>query len=305
MDSGTANSTVSIADIVAYVDEAGEKGYLRELDPSRDLGIGLMCALPIPQQHLQYAQGRIRPLFDRFKSAAPPKAKLHITEAFKPGHDSWRVVAEQVRSQLFELLIELNCIVIYVARRCSVVRRSFEATQKLVDAAKSDRRSPIRIIGSNRPPDATIEDDLVTLLGLLLDEFVAAENMNRVDIKFDQIDEPVAKRYAAELEETRNISNSQHPVQGWNTCTKEKVFGSISMKAEADFRLDTQHLGSIDVVGKDDPLIFAVDVVANSLWRHLKTLPPDALLNDGPSVEEWILKDRIWAKNEPKNWDLF
>ena len=293
------------ADVIAYVDEAGEKGYLRELSPARDAEIGLMCSLPIPYRHLETVQGRVAPLFSKFKEAAPPGAKLHIAAAFAEGQDAWRVVAEEVRSELFELLIELNFVVLYVARRCSVVRRSFENTRALLEAGKAERRSRVNIVGANRPSDDTLDDDLVTIMGLCLNEFVQAENLSCVDLRFDQIDAPLAERYADRLQETREVSSSQHIVRGWDSETQQRVAGTISMRAEADFCLDTRHLGRIDVVGKDDPLVFAVDVVANTLWRHLQTLPSDAPLNHGPSVEGWALVDLVWGKNEPKNWDFF
>lgn len=303
MNSNVSSVTPPVADLVAYVDEAGEKGYLRELDPTRDDAIGVMCALPIPQQHLAYIQTRIAPLFDRFKNAAPPNAKLHITEAFKAGHEAWRTVAEEVRASLFDLLIEVNCVVLYVARRCAVARRSFETAQHLIEQAKTGLRGPVRIVGANRPSDETIDDNIMSTLGLMLDEFVEQEGMQRVDIRFDQIDAPLAQRYAAQLEETRQISSSQRVVHGWDSQAQQKVAGVITMSAESGFPLDTRHLGNIDVVGKNDPLVFAVDVVVNSLWRHLKTLPPNAPLNDGASVDRWALGDRVWGKDAPKNWD--
>src|SRR5262249_18261277 len=97
---------------------------------------------------------------------------------------------------------------------------------------------------------------------------------------FDQIDASVADRYSRMLERSRNVSCRRRDVVARNLQTAQNETRAIKIQANASFRLDTIHLGSIVVAGKSDPLVFAADVVANSLWRHLAKLAPDAPLND-------------------------
>ena len=134
-------------------------------------------------------------------------------------------------------------------------------------------------------------------LALMLDTFAESEGQQSIDIKFDEIEKAVAKRYESALEITRNVSKTTEAVEGWNPDTKGKEHGQIVISASAPFELDSKYLGEITVVGKSDPLIFAVDVVANSLWRHLGRLPPNALLNNATSVVGWEAESLVWGKD--------
>jgi hypothetical protein len=300
--------TETAADLITFVDEAGRRGPVRDLTVADDGEVSVLCTLPIPAEHLGIARDLISPLFNRFKAAAPAGAKLHITEAFKAGNDAWRKIAEQVRYELFSMMHAHRIIVIYVARRAGLARSMYEQQEALQADARARAGSRVKIVGSNRPNDDRVEDNLMISLALMLDTFAERENRKRVDILFDQIDAEVAARYEAALEITRNVSGSRTTVRGWDPDKGEKgerVSRDIIIKAGAPFPLDSRFLGKISVVGKDDPLIFAVDVVANSLWRHLCTLAPDAKLNDGASVASWPVGDLVWAKDSDKNFDLF
>lgn len=292
------------ADILAFVDESGERGFVRKLSAVQDHLISVLCALPIPAEYVDELREELRPLYDRFKDSAPEGAKIHIVDAFKPGNESWRIIAEQVRDELFSKMREMRIILIYAARRCRLAREIHEMTEVNRENSKENRRSPVKLVGENRPSDDKIEDNVMQSLALMLDAFAEQEGGMRVDILFDEIDAEIAKRYGAELDATRNIEENVTTVRGWDPRTEEKVEGEISISANAPFRLDSKYLGTITVVGKDDPLIFAVDVVANSLWRHLSTLSNSANLNDGASVSGWHLENLVWAKDEEKNLDL-
>jgi hypothetical protein len=296
--------TQTAIDLLAYADEAGIRGPVRNLTPALDREISVLCTLPIPTEHLDFVRRQCAPLFSRFKAAAPPGAKLHMTEAFKKGNETWRAVAEQVRYELFSMMHARRVIVIYVARRARVARIMYEAGEVLRADAQAKKVSKIKIIGSNRPNDYRIEDDLMISLGVMLDTFAEQENRQRVDIMFDQVDKGVADRYENALDITRKVSRTEKTVHGWDPDKGEQVSRDLIIEAGAPFPLDSRFLGKISVVGKDDPLVFAVDVVANSLWRHLGTLQCDANLNDGPSVADWPLGELVWSKDHQKIFDF-
>lgn len=291
------------ADLLTFVDEAGRRGPVRDLVPSNDDDISLLCGLPIPAEHVDAVRACLRPLFDRFREAAPKNAKLHITDAFRDGNESWRAVAEQVRKDLFSVMHEHRIIIIYVARRARLARKMHKTLEELMSDAKSGATSKVRIVGSNRPNDERVEDNLMTSLALMLDTFAEQEDRKEVDILFDEVDTAVANRYQRALETTRNISRNQKTVRGWDPDKQERLSRSVIMRAKAPFRLDSRFLGRIFVVGKDDPLVFAVDVVANSLWRHLSTLPPTADLNAGESVAKWPIGCLVWARDFDMGFD--
>lgn len=299
----TANSPTEVADFLAYTDEAGTRGPVRDLTPAQDHEISLLCSLPVPSEHDEQLRRTLQPLYERFKAAAPPGATLHVTDAFLPGNEAWRTVTEAVRYELFCTMHAMRIIVIYAARRAQVARTMFDIGETVVAHAKSKKMSKVKIVGGNRPNDLRLEDDLMINLALLFDAFAEHEGRKRVDIKFDQTDAAVVKRYEKAIEVTRNISQSQKTVQGWDPEKQERVFREMIIKAGAPFPLDTRYVGNISVVGKDDALIFATDVVANSLWRHLRTLPPDAPLNSATSVATWPLGELVWGKDHDKLFD--
>jgi hypothetical protein len=174
------------ADLFAYTDEAGVRGPARDLTPEQDGGISLLCALPVPAEHDQSLRGMVRPLFEQFKAAAPAGAALHITDAFRPGNEAWRAVAEQVRSKLFLMMRASRVILIYVARRARLARTMHERGEALRASAMEKKVSKVKIVGANRPDDTRIEDDVMISLALMLDAFAECENRKRVDIRFFQ-----------------------------------------------------------------------------------------------------------------------
>ncbi len=70
------------ADVMCFIDEAGDRGYVRNLRPEQDQRVCVLAALPILAEHVDYARGEVRRAFDRFVLAAPDGAKHHITDAF-------------------------------------------------------------------------------------------------------------------------------------------------------------------------------------------------------------------------------
>ncbi|SCY34579.1 hypothetical protein [Microvirga guangxiensis] len=292
-----------VADVVSFVDEAGGRGYLRNITEQADNYISLMCALPIPVEHLEFARESIRPSFDRFCKAAPPGAKLHITDAFQSGNDEWAKTAHEVREEIFGFMIRRQLRVVYAARRFKIAREVHGINEQLTASAKD--QSPVHgprmyaIPGANRPSDDQVEDQVLIDLALILDLFVEDAGFQKTDLYFDQIDAPVAKRYEELLERTKNISSRTTEVIARNLVTRTNETATISINANAGFRLDVSYVGDIVVVGKADPLIFAADIVANSLWRHFSKLPGDAPLNDGTGLKGWPLDEITFCDRRP------
>jgi hypothetical protein len=292
----------------AYVDETGARGLMRDLKPERDQDISLMCALVFEPDGHAKAIETFTAGFDAFCRAMPPGAKLHITDAFKPGNETWGNVAARVREEFIEHVKTLRPIVVYSARRLKLAREAHARDQTLIEAGKAAKRSAIKITGANRPSDARVEDDLVICLSLRLDAFAGdmvsqIRNVKQVDLLFDEID--VAERYEALIQRTREISKTVTKVSGWDPAQSKRVKGSIQFAAEAPFRLDTRFIGNIHVLGKAHPLILAADIVTNYLVYHLKQLPSDAPLNAPSSIVGWVLEDRVWGVSDDATDDLY
>ena len=304
-------------DILAFIDESGARGYSRNLGPDRDPEIGLMCALLFPAEHIEKYCDAFLPGYKRFLDAMPNDAKPHITDAFTPGNECWATIARSVRSEFYRLIHCPQIHVVYEARRLAVERDSHQRQQNLVSQAKELRRkklhySPIRI--PNRLSQSKIEDELIIGLSLKLDAFCNDNGYKRMIMLFDEIDNKVVQKYRKLVADTSNISNSINVVKGWNIETKSQVQGEISTKIDAPFPVDTRHLGELHVVGKNDPLILAADIVTNSLHYHLSNLSYDAFLNHPSlnypplnrpsSIKGWDLEKRVYGVRDDAIEDI-
>ena len=121
---------------------------------------------------------------------------------------------------------------------------------------------------------------------------------------FDELDPKVARRYNDTINRTRNIGHSTRRVKGWDPKTESIVEGQISFRADAHFPLNTSFLGHLSVAGKQDPLILATDIVANSLYDHLMGLPDEAYLNRPQSITGWELEDQVYGTREDAIEDI-
>ena len=292
----------------AYVDEAGARGKLRDLTVERDHEFGLMCAVLFDPETHEMAIQDFTPPFEKFLKSAPAGAKLHITDAFKPGNEAWREVAEEVRENYVKLIQAYNPMVIYAARRLRLARAMHENGEKFRAELEKNRHSRIRVVGSNRPSDDRIEDDLIISLALRLDAFaelvaINGHDVKQVDLLFDEID--VAERYENCIQRTRKVSSKTKTVKGWDLIDNKRVEKKIGVKIDAPFRIDTKFIGGIHVVGKVHPLILAADIVTNYLAYKLRSLPADAPLNAPSSIEGWVLRDRVWGVMDRASEDLF
>jgi hypothetical protein len=292
----------------AYVDEAGARGLVRELKPERDQAISLMCALVFEPGGHAKAIETFRPGFEAFCHAMPLGAKLHITDAFKPGNEAWDKVAAEVRKEYVAHVNTVRPMIVYSARRLRLARDGHARDQMLIAAAQAAKRSNIRIASANRPSDARVEDDLVMCLSLRLDAFAAdmasqVHDVAQIDLLFDETD--MAEHYEAIIQRTRAISKAVTKVSGWDPALSKRVQGTIELTATAPFRLDTKYIGGIHVIGKAHPLVLAADIVTNYLAHHLKQLPPNAPLNAPSSIAEWELEDRVWGVFDNATDDLY
>ena len=290
------------ADTLAFIDEAGAGGYSRRLASTRDHELGLMCALLFPAARVEEFRNIFLPGYQKFREVMPDNAKLHITDAFAPGNKSQATVARSVRSEFFDLLCRHQIPVVYEARRLKLERDSYERLEDLVSKSKTACRSPIRI--SERASNSTVEEQLIFGLALKLDAFCEDAECLQVDLLFDNIDNNIAQVYRDVIESTRNIDKSSQIVEGWNSETKSRVQGEIFVEVNAPFPLNTHFLGKLCVVGKEDPLVLAADIVANSLYGHLQSLSPKAKLNSPTSISGWDLESRIYGVRDNAMEDI-
>lgn len=290
-------------DVIAFTDEAGRRGYVRDLLASTDSLVGVMVSILMPVERVACINAMIAPLFEQFKAAAPPGAKLHVTAAFQPGKEAWRAVTECVRAKLFKLMKKHRVKVTYSARRMQISREMHVRLEELRAEARAQQRSEYVIPGSNRPSADEVDDDVMVNLALMVDEFAEQEGRKRVDFHFDQIDAPVRKRYQRAIQVTQRVSGIEQAHRARHRSTGAFATGTIGFKAAPHMHLDAVHLGEIIVVGKEDPFTFAADVICNSLYRQLEALPTTAPLNEKSSIQGWALEEVTWCAPSDSTFD--
>ena len=281
--------------IIAFVDEAGEKGYSRKLTEARDDGIGVLCSLSFPSERLDEMRARFEPGYHRFVGACPSNAKPHIADAFVAGRERWADIAKVVRKEFFDLVLELELPVIYEARRARVDRQSHEHRSEMTERARAARRSSVRL--TKRPDSTRLEEQLIIGLLLKLDALGETCGGRLIDLCFDETDH--LDLYRKQADRVSTIGQpKRRTVKGWDEDKKAPVSADWTFHFQAtnvDFRLEAAHIGDLSIIGKSDPFILVADMVANHLWRHLTKLPPEAQLNAPSSVAGWCLEDRVWA----------
>ena len=293
----------SRADTLAFVDEAGGGGYSRKLTPKRDHEVGLVCALLVPAAKLDAFHDVFTCGYRRFVAATPQDAKLHITDAFRPGFKSWAGVARSVRTDFYGLIRKHEVPVVYEARRLGLDRKSYELFENSLPARRSQLDS--HSAKSNHPNQSQVEDSLLTGLFLKLDAFCADFHCEQVDLIFDTLNEGVARNYRKILDSTHKISHSSRIQTRRHPDPAERWTLRLETKIEAPFPLDTRFLGDLHVAGKGSPLALATDIVANGLYEHLRNLPADAPLNCPTSVKGWELEGRVYGVRENAFEDRF
>lgn len=290
-------------DVEVFVDEAGVGGFVRNLTGAKAGDFCLMAGLPIPLEYVDTARKMIEPHFNRFCDAAPAHAKPHITDAFRSDDERWRSVAHEVRESIVSELCRAQCRVIYVARRHQVAlkrvamhgRASFEAR----DGAEWFGPSQYAVPGRSRPAAEKVFDQVMLDFAYILEVFMRAHRKQLADLHIDNVDDEVIRCYRSQLATAMSGRVRRISIPRRNLVSRQTEEIVIETTLNADFDPDASHLGKIVVAGKSDPLIFAADVVANSLWRHLKQLPRANPLNSLSSIAGWRLEPNTFCDRRP------
>ncbi|WP_146867723.1 hypothetical protein [Acetobacter indonesiensis] len=293
-----------VSDIVSFIDESGINGLVRNLKPQDDEKISLICALPIPAEDISFVRRLVAPYYKIFSDAAPIGQKLHVTSAFAPDQEQWRVAAEVARNGIFDVIKNRKLIIIYAARRCGRTRLAYERNKEdRVKAALINQESDLTIPGIERPGNEfTLELPMLTLLAKI-NSFLYKLGRLRSDICSDEIDPKWRRAYGKIIKDLHEIRESDCYVIKRKISTNEVIKFDAKIKLETNIEEIPSRIGLIldskkgQCVG-DDPLIFMADIVANHLHRHLSSLDISSPLNASESITGWELGVRtVISKN--------
>ena len=287
----------------AFTDEAGRKGYIWKLTASNDFEVSLFVSLLIPVSHVDAMRENLAVPYQKFCNAAPPDARLHITDSFRRGNEAWATVAEKVRSEIFQIMLDCGLFLTYAARRLQISREMHELVETIKAQAKAERRSDFVILKSDDSLDSQVDDEVMLDLALMVDDFAEKRNCARAEFFFDEISAHIKERYEKAICRTKNIESSEALVKAVDPKTGQKHVAKMQFSAPAGS--NATHLGGITVAGKTDPLIFAADVVTNSLWTHLQSLPEGSPLNVKASLQGWPLSDLAFVEPVESPFDQY
>lgn len=294
---------------IAYIDESGpsKAGYVRNLTEDRDDQFGVLCAVVVPSEQKDQVESSFRPAFESFIAAAPEGEKWHITDAFKAGNEVWGEVAKSAREEAWRVISEFNLRVVYDARRAALSRSHHELLQSTLEPLAAARRSDVDIPELRRPSGETIEGHLCTGLMLKLDCWAIDHHRERVDLVFDAMDQKLEGTVNQAKADLEDLEQSSHLVKGFNKVTRQPVTGKIEFSArspDSNLPLAIKRIGSVSVLGKEQPLVLLADFVANALAHHLGELPVDSPLNAPASVAGWVLEKHVYGVREDAIEDL-
>lgn len=271
--------------LIAYIDESGQRGYERKFVEGQAHQLGLMAALVIPCELHDQIVEQFRPGFERFRNAAPDGARLHITDAWRRGNEAWAAVAEVVREEFFNLIRAREIPIIYDARRVATAR-----TRHAMHVAQEERLRRLPSVPADIPEyvdEAQMDHRLLEGLSWKLKWLAGETDYDNLDLRFDGLQPDQATQYAEIIKSLTPSTFAQGASSEKLTCT-----------SNIQFPLDAVTLNTPSIVGKEAPMILAIDMVANSLNNHLQKLPADAPLNIKSSTIGWALADRALVPDD-------
>lgn len=280
-----------MADYVAYVDESGCK-LKATTAPADDSDLGVAVAVVLPQGDNASFATAIR---ERLPS--PLTENSHITD--------WDADSQcAAREAVFSAAKDRRTTILYEA----ITAEGFHHSQHVVPEetkrqAKAAVRGPVKVGDSHDNPQAHAEllANVMSKVRALVSDWETRVNRppTAAHITFivDQVDAPIlaaAKALMAEIDSAG--STRVERVTGFDTVKKAIVEGAIVSRIGGLDELPLPRY-SVEVGSKSNPGIFAADVIANALYRHIRsvvaTQKRKVRLNQSEAVAGFALQDRI------------
>lgn len=293
----------SLPTALAYLDEAGVRQYVRDLKLATDQKFGLLGALVVPAKDMAALHQRLEPVFERFRVACEGKIpKLHITDAF--ASDELRPVAIAVRGEIFAVVQDSPAVIVYDALRLAHLRRRHAMNESLKsDALAARRNTSIQV--SKNPSADRVEHDLMQGLALKLDALAEDRDWPRTDLHIDHVDAEIQRCLEQSLTTVRSVADNEQVIKAYDRTAGQPVDGIVRVRVTGEAReFNVTRIGRLTVDDLVTPLLFAADVILNSLSRHLDTLPPEAPLNAPSSIEGWQLAKLVYGVRDGAFEDL-
>lgn len=280
---------------LAFTDEAGAKAYLRNLTEEDDPKIAVFVSVIIPAKHQAPFRALLQPGFDRFAGVKPPDAKLHISEAMAPEHREWGAVASEVRKEFFEICHACRPHIAVSRVRARWIRERRPAEIALLRAPEIQNKGmPVQF--PKWRDDERLEG--LAFQQLLLDlNAVGVHQQHRVAPILDHLDAALLDHYQELLLRYRHSSDRTVEATGFDTETGTRIPREVRQIVQAtgvdgsSIPLNLHHVADPSLAGEVTPELLLADMVANSAYRHLASLPADQNLELTSALDNWELRD--------------
>lgn len=283
----------------AVIDDAGANGEVHKLRPDQDDAFGLVAGIVFPGDDLDHWSDQFKPAFDIFRSAAPAGAKLHITDAFADPESPWATTARTARREVHALIESHELPIVYTARRLRIARQNHEMKKHLSanisSLADQKPSTPTHYVHKKRSRKRVVDECYQGVVSLL-DIFARHAQLQMIKVYPDQIDDVVRRGMDASANRLRHLSKRTQLVTGFNIVTRSvETLGQITASLDLP-QVDVAYVEMLnEPLGKEHPLVFAADVVANGINHFLRNKAPDANLNSCEDIAGWQLAHRVFA----------
>lgn len=264
-----------------YFDESGEKGFVKDGFSKNDFG--LLAGIAMPQRCIADFESNFAKILSKLEIS--DVKKVHATELFD------KEVNRKVRDELLEYMAgKQEWLLIYEAVYPLGLYND-EASKEEI-RLKHRPESP-RVKLSNNKTKTRIYNSLLEGLIIKLDEMCKIEGSTNLVMISDHIDSSIHKEA---LEVLGYLQEDEHrrTVTGFDTEDRKVVSKDIFTKVDgAD--LSVQHVATVTVDSSESPMTIAADIVANTLYRHMreKISQEDCLRLHGEEIlSGYILKDK-------------
>ena len=251
--------------VLLYCDESGAKGYANQ-DEAYPGEIGVFAGIMIPEECL----ATVKPAFDQIAGCYMPESgKLHIADLSPEQQGA-------MRDELFAAIKNTNLPCFWYAIHVAGLHAHHQIQANLLkqhgealSAARSGADPRIKR-GSPREEPASMHVELFSGLYSHLVAFLLERRRQGVDIEIrtDQVDTPLVKRFTEVAEELLDNDLSITTATGFDTVERKVVTGTVTTTVAWPLELNLSPLVSslsIVTMSDSDGFVLAADVLANSL----------------------------------------
>jgi len=254
--------------VIFACDESGSKGYANR-DEAFPGEVGVIAGILVPEEVAKHAAAAFDQIYVRYK---PKGGKLHIADIPIDQKENLR---RDVFAAIQQLRLPCFWYAIHVAGLHDWHKRQQEiskSAQEMLRSARQDKAPRVKG-GSPRSKPTSMHVELFSGLYAHLIAFLEERRRKDVDIEVrtDRVDYSILKNFVSAAKQLLSTDPVDKTVTGFDTVTRKLVEGRIRIATKIPPSMHI-HIAvrSLTIVPREDGLVLAADVLANSL-NHLFT----------------------------------